>query len=196
MAETVCDIIPIVKPATNTSPLPELVYFINKLCVRSHINCHVAIIALIYLHRCKRVLPKGAVGNPDTAHRIFLASVLTASKFLHDTTAAAAPRLTNQKLCDLCDGMYTLRDIGDLERAFLKVIKYRCWVSHDDIQRFLSKHRADMLLWVLFQSLPTLTLYIVIFFTFDFVNIVHNKANLFLLNINSRPDVILYMIQW
>jgi hypothetical protein len=64
MAETVCDIIPIVKPAINTSPLPELVYFIHKLSVRSHMDCYVAIIALIYLHRCKRVLPKGAVGNP------------------------------------------------------------------------------------------------------------------------------------
>lgn len=64
MAQTVCDIIPIVKPATSSSPIPELVYFIHKLTVRSHIDLRVAIVALIYLHRCKRVLPKGAVGNP------------------------------------------------------------------------------------------------------------------------------------
>ncbi|KAH8547457.1 cyclin domain-containing protein [Umbelopsis sp. PMI_123] len=146
MAETVCDMIPIVKPATNSSPLPELVYFIHKLTVRSHMDCQVAIIALIYLHRCKRVLPKGAVGNPDTAHRMILASVLIASKFVQDSSLTTFPCLTNQKLCRLCDGMYTLRDIGDLERAFLKILKYRCWVSHDDIQRFLYKHRADLLL--------------------------------------------------
>ncbi|KAI8577299.1 hypothetical protein K450DRAFT_282690 [Umbelopsis ramanniana AG] len=146
MAETVCDMIPIVKPATCSSPLPELVYFIHKMSVRSHMDWQVAIIALIYLHRCKRALPKGAVGNPDTAHRMFLAAVLIASKFVQDANMTVTPRLTNQKLCSLCDGMYTLRDIGDLERAFLKILKYRCWVSHDDIHRFLYKHRADLLL--------------------------------------------------
>ncbi|KAJ2964632.1 hypothetical protein NQZ79_g493 [Umbelopsis isabellina] len=145
MAQTVCDIIPIVKPASSSSPIPELVYFIHKLTVRSHIELRVAIVALIYLHRCKRVLPKGAVGNPDTAHRIFLASILVASKFLEETLVSSPP-LSNQKLCELCDGMYTLRDIGDLERSFLKIIKYRCWVSQEDIKKFLSKHRADLLL--------------------------------------------------
>jgi hypothetical protein len=176
MAETVCDMIPIVKPAASSSPLPELVYFIHKMSIRSHMDWQVAIIALIYLHRCKRALPKGAVGNPgkethqasphnnrpkfiqtnplkkiiwlfaDTAHRVFLAAVLIASKFVQDSNMNVAPRLTNQKLCNFCDGMYTLRDIGDLERAFLKILKYRCWVSHEDIQRFLYKHRADLLL--------------------------------------------------
>jgi Cyclin, N-terminal domain len=82
----------------------------------------------------------------DTAHRMFLAAVLIASKFVQDSNMKVTPRLTNQKLCSLCDGMYTLRDIGDLERAFLKILKYRCWVSQDDIQRFLYKHRADLLL--------------------------------------------------
>jgi hypothetical protein len=64
MAQTVCDIIPIVKPASSSSPIPELVYFIHKLTVRSHVDPRVAVVALIYLHRCKRVFPKGAVGNP------------------------------------------------------------------------------------------------------------------------------------
>ncbi|KAG2182022.1 hypothetical protein INT43_006948 [Umbelopsis isabellina] len=164
MAQTVCDIIPIVKPATSSSPIPELVYFIHKLTVRSHIDLRVAIVALIYLHRCKRVLPKGAVGNPgiyhvklydcdvkiifllNTAHRIFLASILVASKFSQETSLVPSAPLNNQRLCELCDGMYTLRDIGDLERSFLKIIKYRCWVSQEDIKKFLSRHRADLLL--------------------------------------------------
>ncbi|KAF7730299.1 hypothetical protein EC973_002543 [Apophysomyces ossiformis] len=178
MAMTVFDLIPPVasrrcQRPVGPYPMPELVYFIQKITFHAGINVRTALVALIYLNRAKEALPKNAVGGYDTCHRLFLASILLASKMLRDTTwcpssnpnqwlLSSVPstwshyysfhsanvychsQLTNRRLCDMCGGLYTVEDINQLERAFLKLIQYRCWVDDQDVSDFVLKHRVDL----------------------------------------------------
>lgn len=178
MAMTLCDLIPphkisarrrqsLPNPTNNTMTMPELVYFIQKITFQAGINCRTALVALIYLNRAKQLLPRGTVGGRDTCHRMFLASVLLASKFLctdsittkilshipstwshyysfhHQSSFGCGP-LTNRKLSEMCGGLFPLQEINQLERAFLKLIQYQCWVSDNEVNNFVLKHRVDL----------------------------------------------------
>ncbi|KAI9491126.1 hypothetical protein BDB00DRAFT_874660 [Zychaea mexicana] len=158
-------------------PVPELVYFIQKITHQAGINCRTALVALIYLERAKKSLPRNSVGSYDTCHRMLLGALLLASKFLQDTAwaptythsnavstadsallAASWARyygyansyyvgpITNRRLCDMCGGLFSLEDINMLERAFLKLIKYQCWVDEKDVHDYVERHRVDLAL--------------------------------------------------
>ncbi|KAI7869403.1 hypothetical protein BDF14DRAFT_1784767 [Spinellus fusiger] len=179
IAMTVCDLIPCSRPRSSLHQLddfqsmPELVYFIQKITFQAGINCRTALIALIYLNRAKSALPKGAMGIHDTGHRMFLGSLLLASKYLRDTAwsppfqhntplLSTVPSswshyysyfnpnsyclgpLTNVQLYRLCSGLFSLSGINALERAFLKLIDYRCWVDAAEVNAFVLAHRVDL----------------------------------------------------
>lgn len=203
MAMTVYDLIPLKKAATrryslpiqlsNEYVMPELVYFIQKITFQAGIDCRTALVALIYLNRAKKFLPKGAVGGYgtykqimccllhkilivilDTCHRLFLGSILLASKFLqqddnsdtvvkiisvpsdwqHYYTSTSLyssfiikkQQLTNRDLSLLSGGLFSLTEINQLERSFLKLIHYQCWVNDQDINAFIMEHRVDFCL--------------------------------------------------
>ncbi|KAI8084765.1 cyclin domain-containing protein, partial [Halteromyces radiatus] len=136
IAITLCDLLPIKSSLRDTPslpfirgrPLPELVYFIQKITFTAGINVRTALVALIYLHRVKSSLPIYAVGSHDTSHRLLLGSLLIASKFLQGSTWTKTT-LTNHQLYDLCDGLFQPQEIDQMERAFLKLIQYQCWVD-------------------------------------------------------------------
>ncbi|KAI8147086.1 hypothetical protein BJV82DRAFT_553004 [Fennellomyces sp. T-0311] len=121
MAITLCDIIPFRMQRRNSSlrrssapsspaqqpyeqprrPIPELVYFIQKITFQAGINCRTALVALIYLERAKKSLPNNSVGSYDTCHRMLLGALLCASKFLQDT--AWAPTYTHSNAVTTAD---------------------------------------------------------------------------------------------
>ncbi|KAI8644254.1 hypothetical protein BD408DRAFT_413568 [Parasitella parasitica] len=170
IAMTICDLLPPRKVSSHHRQpiMPELVYFIQKITFQGGIDCRTALVALIYLNRAKVNLPKGAVGGYDTCHRMFLGSILIASKFLRENhsnkhiisipstwshyysnyycsnTTAALSTLTNRQLTNLCGGLFPLQEINQLERALLKLLKYQCWVDDQDIQEFVMEHRVDL----------------------------------------------------
>ncbi|KAI8330446.1 hypothetical protein BC941DRAFT_361460 [Chlamydoabsidia padenii] len=145
IAITLCDLLPIKQKRSLPSirPLPELVYFIQKITFTAEINVRTALVALIYLDRAKSYLPKNAVGNNDTSHRLLLGSLLIASKFLQGTTWSTST-VTNQLLYELCDGLFYLHEIDQMERAFLKLIQYQCWVDDRHVNDFVLYHRVDL----------------------------------------------------
>lgn len=153
-------------------PIPELVYFIEKITFQAGINTRTALVALIYLQRAKACLPRNAViGSYDTRHRLFLGSLLLACKFLRDTEWASVSSptfaqqrlppsqsryhcycysgtstfgpLNNRRLSQMCIGLYTLADMNLIERAFLKLIRYNCWVDDQQVHDFVYEHRVD-----------------------------------------------------
>ncbi|CAO3670141.1 unnamed protein product [Umbelopsis ramanniana] len=150
-AQIICDILPTPSSLQSKSSivsLPELLFFIEKVTHRAGVSCKVIVYAMIYLERAKEALPKGAVGNYGTTHRLFLASLLLASKFLEadadDNMFTQQPRLNGKRLTNLCGGIYTLRDINTFELSFLKLIKYRCWVDEHDVENFLRKNSVQL----------------------------------------------------
>ncbi|KAI9313161.1 hypothetical protein BX666DRAFT_1980294 [Dichotomocladium elegans] len=156
IAITLCDVIPfriarrrsLPPPAsTNRRPLPELVYFIQKITYHAGINCRTAVVALILLDRAKAALPKNATSSYDTCHRLLLGALLLASKILQGSEWAPAYEdspLTNRRLCDLCGGLFSLEDMNQVERAFLKLIQYQCWVDDKAVNDFVRRHRTDL----------------------------------------------------
>lgn len=78
----------------------------------------------------------------DTSHRMFLGAILTATKFLKDTTWVNHT-LNNRRIYEICGGLFSLEDIHQLERAFLKLIQYNCWVDDITLNDFVKAHRTD-----------------------------------------------------
>ncbi|KAI8091630.1 hypothetical protein BDF21DRAFT_409810 [Thamnidium elegans] len=152
-------------PSGSKRTTPELVYFILKITSQARISCHIAVVALIYIERCKAALPKNAIGDQDTIHRIFVASLLVASKYLHGTCWGESQRVTddehdskllaedelpvwlnNARMANICTRFYTLEQINQLELSFLNLIKFECFVNPIEVQEYLVKHRQDLLL--------------------------------------------------
>ncbi|ORE10315.1 hypothetical protein BCV72DRAFT_247674 [Rhizopus microsporus var. microsporus] len=143
-AMTLCDLLPAhPKNASIRRSLPELVFFVQKVTHQADINCRTLLVALIYLQRAKSNLPKRAVGSDDTNHRMFLGALLLASKFLKDS-AWTTHTLTNRRLYEICGGLFSMKEIYQLERAFLKLIQYNCWVDDQGLNQFVLKHRQDL----------------------------------------------------
>lgn len=123
-------------PIVNGKRLPALHEFIYDLYKKNNIPNAVKLFTLIYLLRLKSKLPEYAKGGPDTPYRLFLAAVLTSSKYLSENGTG----LTSNHLSHLTHTIYTAKDINRMERSFLGLIRYDLWVSPLDIQSFLSSY--------------------------------------------------------
>ncbi|RKP09228.1 hypothetical protein THASP1DRAFT_5581, partial [Thamnocephalis sphaerospora] len=65
-------------------PLPRLESFVAFLARCSRVRTGTLMCTIIYLERLRSRLPKGARGQPCTAHRIFLAALIVAGKYASD----------------------------------------------------------------------------------------------------------------
>ncbi|KAG0169059.1 hypothetical protein DFQ30_004017 [Apophysomyces sp. BC1015] len=116
--------------------LPSLDEFIRTVFERSHQPASVCLVALIYLQRLKSCLPKHAKGEIDTPYRLFLAAILTASKFLCEAGTA----LTSENVAKMTDYVYSYRDVNLMERSFLSLIGYELFVCVEDVKEYLALH--------------------------------------------------------
>ncbi|KAI9243872.1 cyclin domain-containing protein [Sporodiniella umbellata] len=121
-------------------PLPPLYEFIANVFQRSKVPPCVCLVSLIYLQRLKSCLPTHACGELDTPYRLFLAAVLTASKFLSEAGAC----LTSQAMVTMTDYVYTVKDINLMERSFLGLIKYDLFVNTEAIKDYLAIHGKSL----------------------------------------------------
>ncbi|KAI8137610.1 hypothetical protein BJV82DRAFT_524916 [Fennellomyces sp. T-0311] len=153
IAVTMCDLLPKRQQHRSSQrKVPGLLYFIQKVTAEANISCHVAVVALIYIERCKQALPRNAFGDDDTAHRIFVAALLVAYKVLEGTAWIGRDpnkkddkRLNNARMATI-SSIYSLEQINQLECSFLNLIKHQCWVNDLDVQSYLLRHRQDLLL--------------------------------------------------
>ncbi|KAG2206837.1 cyclin domain-containing protein [Mucor mucedo] len=116
--------------------LPPLNEFIATVFKRSKLSPCVCLVSLIYLQRLKTSLPSHARGDVDTPYRLFLAAILTASKFLSETGTC----LTSQAIVVMTDHVYTPKDVNLMERSFLGLIKYNLFVNVEGIKDYLDIH--------------------------------------------------------
>ncbi|KAI8874546.1 hypothetical protein K501DRAFT_234880 [Backusella circina FSU 941] len=116
--------------------LPPLDEFIATVFKRSKLSPCVCLVSLIYLSRLKTSLPSHARGDIDTPYRLFLAAILTASKFLSETGTC----LTSQAVVVMTDHVYTHQDVNLMERSFLGLIKYNLFVNVEAIRDYLDIH--------------------------------------------------------
>ncbi|RCH84143.1 hypothetical protein CU098_005493 [Rhizopus stolonifer] len=121
----------------NCKSLPPLNDFIQNLYhKKKRLSCAVKVFTLIYLLRLKSKLPDNARGGPDTPYRLFLAALLTSSKYLSESGTG----LTSTQLSSLVHHAYTPKEINRMERSFLGLLRYDLWVSSKDIQSFIEHY--------------------------------------------------------
>ncbi|KAJ1944021.1 PHO85 cyclin-1 [Kickxella alabastrina] len=120
---------------------PEFRYFIRTLLINGRISADTLVHALIYLSRFhQRVSSKQSVVEEGAKHKLFLAALLVASKFCDDRYP-----LATITVCEfLPRNLLSLAEINRMERAFLKIIRYKLIVDRDELALLLSKHGIDI----------------------------------------------------
>ncbi|KAK9695820.1 hypothetical protein K7432_012767 [Basidiobolus ranarum] len=109
--------------------LPRLDDFIGRLYRRGNLTLVNLLTALLYLIRLKELRPtcKGSYGS---GHRLFLASLILANKYLQDGA------YHNKTWYKVIEGVYSLHEINQMERELLGLLNYELCVTKADWLEF------------------------------------------------------------
>lgn len=114
-------------PASTLPPLPQ---FITRFCSHHRIlNIHV-LAFLVYMQRLTHNLPSHAKGSSDTHHRLFLAGVLVACKYINDIVDGA---MTAKRISRWTAGLFTIADMASMEGDLMRLLEYKMHVCRKDL---------------------------------------------------------------
>ncbi|KAI7878787.1 hypothetical protein K492DRAFT_164529 [Lichtheimia hyalospora FSU 10163] len=114
--------------------LPSLSTFVKHMSIQCRLSSTVLVIALIYLARLEQNLPTVACGEYDTPYKIFLASILLASKYIDDSS------FVTKTIHKTIAPLYSSREVADMERSFLSVVKFDLYVDLAHVSGYVQDH--------------------------------------------------------
>ncbi|KAJ2848019.1 PHO85 cyclin-1 [Coemansia erecta] len=118
------------------STVPPLDAFITNLVLRSRVQAGTLICTLVYLQRLRRRLPKEARGMECTCHRIFLATLIVAGKYLND----ASPK---NKYWARYSTVFTVAEVNLMEKQLLFLLDFDLRIDNQDLNDAASVFVAE-----------------------------------------------------
>lgn len=136
VVDTLLNVLPI-RARNSNDKTPNLDLFVPTVVQRSQATIVMIMVALIYVERMKERLPKRAVGDYDTPHRLFFVGLMLASKFLNDQS------YTNRAWSKVCNYLFRVDELNTMERDFLELIQFDLYLDHETFSEFVaSRFRA------------------------------------------------------
>lgn len=131
------------------TPLPSLEEFITQLVYTSNVQVPTLMSSLVYLRRLKSRLQPMAKGLRCTTHRIFLASLILAAKYLNDSSPKNK-HWANYSVVSTDEYVFgfSRTEVNLMEKQLLFLLDWDLRITHEDLLRefefFLAPIRADV----------------------------------------------------
>lgn len=127
--------------------LPTLEEFITQLVVSSNVQVPTLMSTLVYLNRLKSRLQPMAKGLRCTTHRIFLASLILAAKYLNDSSPKNK-HWANYSVMGYSSFGFSRTEVNLMEKQLLSLLDWDLRITEEDLYReldvFLAPIRLDV----------------------------------------------------
>lgn len=141
---------------SDEGPMPTLKEFITRLVVCSNVQVPTLMSSLVSLPRLKARLQPHATGRRSTPHRIFLATLILAAKYLNDSSPknkhwaryTYVPVISNDGSGVVADFSFRTAEVNEMERQLLCLLGWDLRIEEQDLYRefdvFLEPIRRDV----------------------------------------------------
>lgn len=137
------------EPTSAADALPSMEAFITQLVIASNVQVPTLMSSLVYLRRLKSRLQPMAKGLRCTTHRIFLASLILAAKYLNDSSPKnkhwANYSVVSTKIYSFG---FSRTEVNLMEKQLLFLLDWDLRISEEDLYReldtFLAPIRDEM----------------------------------------------------